>query len=75
MESFSQRQGIKPIKSIVQIDSMDNDLRNSLWNALTLCYWDGVKDYNFSCELSHTGSPDVTNKMCDLIIGLWVNYF
>ena len=34
MKSFSQRKGIKPIKNVIQIDSMDNDLRNKLWNAL-----------------------------------------
>ena len=33
MNSFSQRRGIKPIKKI-QIDSMDDDLRTGLWNAL-----------------------------------------
>ena len=41
MTSFSQRKGIKPIKSIIQIDSMDDDLRNSLWNALQVFYWAG----------------------------------
>lgn len=40
---FSQREGIKPVKSVIQTDSMDDDLRNSLWNALTLNYWDSVK--------------------------------
>ncbi len=41
---FSRRKGIKPVKSVIQIDSMDGNLRNSLWNALTLCYWDNVKE-------------------------------
>ena len=39
MKSFSQRRGIKPIKKI-QIDSMDDDLRTGLWNALTIFYWE-----------------------------------
>lgn len=30
---FSQRIGKKPIKSIFQIDSIDDDLRNRLWNV------------------------------------------
>ncbi len=36
MNLFSQRKGLKPVKSIIQIDSMDTDLRNSLWNALSI---------------------------------------
>ena len=35
--NFSQRMGIAPIKSI-QISSMDEDLRNSLWNAFYQIY-------------------------------------
>lgn len=42
---FSQREGIKPGKSIIQINSMDDDLRFGLWNALTLCYWDYMEEY------------------------------
>jgi len=41
---FSQREGIKPAKSVIQINDMDIDLRNGLWNALTLCYWDYMED-------------------------------
>jgi len=29
---FSQRYGLKPIKTAIQIDSIDTDLRNGLWN-------------------------------------------
>jgi hypothetical protein len=32
---FSQRRGFKPIFEIIQIDSMSNELRNSLWNVLS----------------------------------------
>jgi hypothetical protein len=39
MNSFSQRKGLKPTKSIVQVDSMDAELRNGLWNALQVFYW------------------------------------
>jgi hypothetical protein len=40
MNSFSQRKGLKPVKNIVQVESMDQDLRNGLWNGLQLFYWD-----------------------------------
>ena len=39
MKRFSQRKGLKPIKTKIQIDSMDSDLRNRLWNALEFYYW------------------------------------
>lgn len=33
---FSQRKGLKPIKSIIQIEALDKDLRNGLWSAVTV---------------------------------------
>jgi hypothetical protein len=30
---FSERRGIKPIKSLMQVDSLDGDARTALWNA------------------------------------------
>ena len=39
MSSFSERYGYKPIKSIIQVESMNDDLRISLWNALSMSYW------------------------------------
>ena len=43
MTSFSQRYGYKPIKNIVQIKTIDDELRISLWNALDSFYWSKVK--------------------------------
>ena len=40
---FSQRIGITPIKTKLQIESMDQDLRNSLWNAFQIFFLDVVK--------------------------------
>jgi hypothetical protein len=34
MSTFSERMGLRPVKNIVQLNDMDQDLRNSLWNAL-----------------------------------------
>ena len=59
---FSQRKGIKPAKSVIQINDMDIDLRNSLWNALTLYYWDYMeKDYDYDDE--------------DFVKKIWVYHF
>src|ERR1017187_8720133 len=35
MPRFSERIGAKPPKTVLQLDSMDDDLRNGLWNV---CY-------------------------------------
>lgn len=39
MNSFSQRQRIKPIVQVVQIGVMNDELRNSLWNVLDTFFW------------------------------------
>lgn len=41
---FSQRKGITPVKSIIQTNSMDVDLKNSLWNVLGSFFWNRVKE-------------------------------
>jgi len=43
---FSERQGIKPVKTVIQTDNMDADLRNGLWNALTRRYWNKARIVN-----------------------------
>ena len=66
MRSFSEREGYKPMKINLQIGSMDEDLRISLWNVLTIFYWDEMKKYNF---LSNCDNMDFLFKR------IWQNYF
>ena len=40
---FSQRKGLKPIAEVIQTDSMNSELRNSLWNALDVEIWSSVR--------------------------------
>lgn len=42
MKRFSERHGVKPIKQAIQIDGMDHDLRNGLWNAVALHFFDPI---------------------------------
>ncbi len=65
MKLFSQRRGFKPIKSVMQVDSMDSELRNGLWNALTLYYWEQV-ELNW---ISYYKKIDILFKR------LWQDYF
>jgi len=39
MERFSERYGYKKARDTIQLDSMDEALRNSLWNMLIIHYW------------------------------------
>ena len=39
MNRFSQRKGFKPVAEVIQIDSMNSELRNSLWNTLDVQIW------------------------------------
>jgi len=39
---FSERNGIIKAKDSIQIDSIDSDLKNGLWNAVQICYLDKV---------------------------------
>ena len=41
--SFSQRAGLEPAMKIVQKKSIDQELANSLWNAITMTYIDTVE--------------------------------
>jgi hypothetical protein len=36
---FSERQGLRSAKTLLQTNSMDEALRNRLWNGLTLYCW------------------------------------
>ena len=40
MALFSQRKGMRPAAKAIQRESMDEDLRNSLWSGLNIGLWD-----------------------------------
>jgi hypothetical protein len=76
---FSERMGFKPIKNIIQIDSMDTELRNSLWNALVIFYWEHIPNdtyFKYVKRDKYTGQSDVSkNEFSSLIFKLWEHYF
>jgi hypothetical protein len=63
--SFSERIGLKPVKSKIQIDSMDDDLRNTLWNCLTIFYWESTNQINYNID----------DEMRSFIQRIWIQYF
>lgn len=79
MKLFSQRKGLKLVKTVLQVDSMDSDLRNRLWNALILFYWNQVKEIRSRGEIGNKPWDEIIkNELRDLyqlIIILWHSYF
>ena len=63
--SFSQREGFEPVKNIIQVDNMDRDLRNSLWNALCIWYWKRARAKYISED----------ENISIFVSILWLNYF
>lgn len=65
---FSQRKGFKPVLETIQVDGMNDDLRNSIWNILM---HHAMRQYygDFSNMLSWKDGHD------DLAYHLWTDFF
>lgn len=71
---FSERYGYKKVREIVQIDSIDEPLRNALWSLLKIFVWDHMRattEIFGGCYLS-SGSNEEIRELCDR---LWFSYF
>jgi hypothetical protein len=64
MKFFSQRKGLKPVRSVIQKDEMDSTLRTGLWNAVYLYYLE---------EIDHIYQLHDLQKL--LLKNLWLYYF
>lgn len=65
MKTFSERKGLKPVSEVIQIDSMNETLRNSLWNALDAALW-STEDFIYSHYEPH---------IKPLSKAIWFHYF
>ena len=54
MKSFSEKYGFKPTRTVLQSDSMDEPLRNGLWNVLFNEYLRTLKEFQFFSQLDET---------------------
>lgn len=65
--NFSERQGLKPVRQVLQTDSMEAELRNRLWNVFgeQCVYWEP------GYGLGHTKNVDI-RRFCG---SLWHDYF
>lgn len=67
MKLFSQRIGKTPIKSVIQTESIDEDLKNALWNGLIIFYWEG--------KIKYDRLTDNEDAVQVLLSRIWIHFF
>jgi hypothetical protein len=70
---FSQRIGITPANKLAQRQSMDDELRSSLWSLLTVCYWRTGTDSD-GAPLKK-GSFVQFSSLSELALRLWFRHY
>jgi hypothetical protein len=68
MSKFSQRYGYTAIERAFQRERVDDTLRTSLWNVLSVCMWDRWKPYDYAY------TPDSV-RINNIVRRLWFHYF
>lgn len=71
---FSERYGYKKVRELVQLESMDDPLRNALWSLLKLYVWDKIMasaGIRGGYYLSNYGNEEIAT----LCRRLWYSYF
>jgi hypothetical protein len=69
MASFSERQGYRPIRAVIQKDEIDDALRTGLWNVLDICIFEATSRYVVND--SYVYIPDFHN----FLRRMWVMHF
>jgi hypothetical protein len=69
--SFSERYGHRKVRDVIQIDSMNEELRGSLWSVLHLHIWEEVSlDSYTRPRFMHSNA-----KIADLVRRLWFSFY
>lgn len=71
---FSERNGHKKVREIVQIESIDEPLKNVLWNLLKIHIWDNVRVSSGSFSAYYI-SADINRETYAFCQKLWFEYF
>ena len=69
MTLFSQRHGHKPLNEQLQRDSVNAPLRNGLWTACTVIYWDVWEPEEYGVQSPHAKETQL------LATRTWLHYF
>lgn len=71
---FSERYRYKKVREIVQIDSIDEPLRNALWSLLKVFVWDHMRESS-GIYRGYFLSSDSNKEIRELCDRLWFSYF
>ena len=63
--NFSQRKELKPVRSTIQKESIDDELRTAIWNSLTIYYFSEIKEHEYGTN----------SNLVRLLSRLWTHYF
>jgi hypothetical protein len=66
LKRFSEREGLKKVRTEIQVDSIDKTLRNRLWNVLDYYYWSEGKLGIFE---------EMTDNMRAFVHRLWHSFY
>src|SRR5207249_7301235 len=74
MATFSQRRGLTAVRAAIQLETMDEPLRNGIWNVLSDCFWNHLsrvaEAYDPYLHQFPNNSPEAS-----FINGIWADYF
>ena len=71
--NFSQRYGYEPVRDAIQLESMDEPLRNGLWSLLTIFVWNRARASSGEYGVCLDGrANEPIRAFCFL---LWLDYF
>jgi len=70
---FSQRVGRRPSTKLAQRESIDDDLRASLWSIVHVCFWEEAKEEYGDTMIASSFVRG--SSVGDLAIGLWFHHF
>ena len=71
---FSERYGYKPIREVIQLESVDETLKNTLWSILKVTVWDNVKR-STGMYGGYFITDDQNSEINYLCTMLWFHYF
>jgi hypothetical protein len=66
--SFSQRMGLKPVRDTLQVEALDQPLRNALWDCLHLSIWEKFENVVDYSTVEHS-------NLKNFVYVLWHRYF
>jgi len=69
-KKFSERYGFTKPREEIQLESVDDALRNRLWNLLMSHYWQRARTSTL-----HYYESDISKEMWSFLVRLWDEYF